>query len=93
MWIVSGAWFGTHPAGVFVVNVATVSVAVVPAFETFVQHGGVIQMFAGRPRLWIRRLLIAPATATPAAVPVVLIQSTPIVGSATLMLSRVVGWG
>ena len=33
------------------------------------------------------------ATATTAAVPVVLIQSTPIKGSAMLMLSRVVGWG
>jgi hypothetical protein len=93
MWIVSGAWFGAHPAGVSVVNVATVSVAVVPVFEMFVRRGGVIQMFAGRPRLWIRRLLIAPATATTTTVPVVLIQSTPIVGSATLMLSHVVGWG
>jgi hypothetical protein len=46
MWILHGAWFGARPAGVPFVNVATMSVAVVPVFEALVRHGGVIQTLA-----------------------------------------------
>ncbi len=75
MWIVHGVRFGTHPAGVPVVDVATVSVAVVPFFKLRVQRGGVIRMLARCSWLWRRRLLVAPAAAAAAAVPVVLSQS------------------
>jgi hypothetical protein len=40
MWIVRGAQFGIHPAGVPVVDVFTVSVAVVPVFEVLERCGG-----------------------------------------------------
>jgi hypothetical protein len=73
MWIVRGAWFGAHPTGVPVVDVATMSVAVVPVIEARVWHGGVIWMLAHPSRLWIPRLLVAPAAAAGAAtIPVAL---------------------
>jgi hypothetical protein len=91
VWIVHRARFGARPAGVLVVNVATMSVAVVPVFEVLVRRGGVIWMLACCSWLWIRWLLVATAAATATAIPVALSQSMLIVGSTTLLLSHVVG--
>ncbi len=93
MWIVHGAWFGARPAGVPVVDVATVSVAVVPVCEVLVLRGGVIQMLTYCLWLCIRQLLVATTAAATTAVPVASSQSSPTVGSATLMLPHVVGRG
>jgi hypothetical protein len=95
VWIVHRARFGAHPAGVPVVDVATVSVAVVPVFKMLVQHGGIIQTLACCSWQWIRRLLVATTAAVAAATAVFVVssQSMPIVGSAILLLSRVVSWG
>jgi hypothetical protein len=93
VWIVRETWFGAHPAGVPVVNVTTMSVVVVPVFEALVRRGGVIWTLARCSRLWIRRLLVAPAATAAAAVPIASSRSTPKVGNAMLMLSCVVGLG
>jgi hypothetical protein len=46
VWIVRGARFGARPASVPVVDVVTVSVAVVPVFKALVRRGGVIRTLA-----------------------------------------------
>jgi hypothetical protein len=82
VWNVHGAQFGARPAGVPIVNIATVSVAVVPVFEALVWCGGIIWTLACCTRLWIRCLLKAPAAAAAvAAIPVALSQSAPTGGS------------
>jgi hypothetical protein len=70
VWIVHRAQFGARPAGVLVVDVATVSVAVVPVFEALVRCGGVIRTLVPCSWLWVRRLLVATAAATAATIPV-----------------------
>ncbi len=70
MWIVHGARFGAHTAGVPIVDVATMSVAVVPVFKALVWHGGVIRTLVCCSRLWIHWFLRAPTSATAAAVTV-----------------------
>ncbi len=92
MWIVRGARFGARPAGVPAVDVATMSVAVVPVFEALLQRGGVVRTLGCRSWLWIRQLLVVAAAAA-AAIPVASSQTTPIVGSTMLLLSHVVGQG
>ncbi len=81
VWIVRGAWFGASPVGVPIVDVATMSVAVVPVFEALVLPGGVIQRLAHCSWHWICRLLVAIAATTAAAtaVPIASSGSTPMV--------------
>jgi hypothetical protein len=93
VWIVRGAQFDACPAGVPIVDVATMSVAVVPVFEALVWRGGVTRTFARCSWLCIRRLLVATADTTTTAIYVASSQSMPIVGCVMLLLSRVVGWG
>ena len=93
MWIVHGARFSTCPAGVPIVDVITVSVAVVPVFEALVWRGGVIRTLGCCSWLWICQLLVATTATATTAIPIALSQSMPIVGSGMLLLSHVVGWG